>query len=196
MTVILDYGMGNLRSVERALRALGADPAIQTDLRGATRLIIPGVGAFGAAMERIGPLAPAIREFAAAGHPVLGICLGMQLLFEQSEELGEFAGLGLVPGQVRYLVKTEGIKIPHMGWNQLEIRQSEGLHSGISTSEQVYFVHSLYCDPVDSAVIASTSDHGITFPATIQKGKIWGTQFHPEKSGAPGLRMLQNFLSC
>jgi glutamine amidotransferase len=194
LTVILDYGMGNLRSVEKAVQLLGAPCAVQGDLKGASKLIIPGVGAFGAAMERIAPLKGEITKFARDGGPILGICLGQQLLFESSEELGSHAGLGLLPGVVRYLPKQPGLKVPHMGWNDLRFRQGSQLGSNFPPNAQVYFVHSLYTDCADKADVAAWCEYGITFPAAIERGTIWGTQFHPEKSSAVGLSLLNNFL--
>ena len=175
---------------------LGHDAKVQTNLAGATKLIIPGVGAFGAAMERLRPLRYEIRAFAASGKPVLGICLGQQLLFDESEELGQFEGLGLVPGTVKYLPKSPGLKVPNMGWSEIEFVQSNGLANGFIPGSQVYFVHSLYTACADPSDVAAWADHGIRFPAAIQRANVWGTQFHPEKSSAVGLRILQNFLSC
>lgn len=197
MITILDYGMGNLRSVEKAIEALGFQVRVTANLdEDATRLVIPGVGAFGAAMERLLPMRDAIRDFAASGKPLLGICLGQQLLFDSSEEYGEHEGLGLVPGRVRYLPKDRGLKVPHMGWSPLSFRQPDGLGSGSHDGDQVYFVHSLYTECADPADIAATADYGLEFPAAIQRGNVWGAQFHPEKSGDVGLKMLRNFLTC
>lgn len=197
MTVILDYGMGNLGSVAKAIAFLGHECRIQPDLRGATRLIIPGVGAFGAAMERLAPLRDAIRGFARQeGKPVLGICLGQQLLFTESEEFGLRPGLDLIPGCVRYFPPTAGLKVPHMGWNALEIVRTDGPLSPVQSGDQVYFVHSLYTECENPDHVAGTSAHGLTFAAAVQAGAVWGTQFHPEKSGAVGLRILASFLAC
>ena len=196
MITILDYRINNLSSVAKAVAFLGYDAQVRPDLQGATKLIIPGVGAFGKAMEHLNPLRDEIRAFAAAGNPVFGICLGQQLLFESSEELGEFEGLGLVPGRVRYLPPFTGIKIPNMGWSPISFVRESGLAEGFVSGGQVYFVHSLYTECADSADIAAVATHGIEFPAAIQRGNIWGTQFHPEKSSAVGLRILKNFLSC
>lgn len=196
MIVVLDYGMGNLRSVQKAIEHLGFACSVQPDLAGATKLIIPGVGAFGAAMERIGKLGDDVRRFARDGRPILGICLGQQLLFERSEEFGAHEGLGLLSGCVRYLPRSEGLKVPHMGWNALEVNREDGLMSGVSTGDQVYFVHSLYTECGDPADVAATAEHGIEFAAAVQRANVWGVQFHPEKSGAVGLRILRNFLSC
>lgn len=187
--------MGNLRSVEKALQHLGAECEISPRL-GSGKLVIPGVGAFGAAMERLAPMREEIRAFAAEGNPVMGICLGQQLLFDRSEEMGEFEGLGLIPGRVRYLPKNLGLKVPHMGWGPLTVRKHDGPAQNTHDGEQVYFVHSLYTDCADSSDIAATAEYGIEFPAMVQRGRVWGAQFHPEKSGEVGLRILRSFIEC
>ena len=194
MIGVLDYGMGNLRSVTKAFESFGAPVRLVDRVEGVDRLVIPGVGAFGAAMERIGPLADAIRSFAASGNPVLGICLGQQLLFDESEEMGRHRGLGLVPGRVRYL-PAEGRKVPHMGWAPIRYGRHDGMVEGHVDGEQVYFVHSLYTECADPADVAATADYGVEFPAMVARGNVWGAQFHPEKSGAVGLRMLERFAS-
>jgi glutamine amidotransferase len=196
LITILDYGINNLSSVRKAVVYLGFEAQIRSDLQGATKLIIPGVGAFGKAMEHLRPLRDEIRAFSAAGNPLLGICLGQQLLFDSSEELGQFEGLGVVPGRVRYLPPSPGIKIPNMGWSSIRFVKDSSLAEGFVEGGQVYFVHSLYTECEDSSDIAAVSTHGIDFPAAIQRGNVWGTQFHPEKSSAVGLRILQNFLAC
>jgi len=196
LIVILDYGMGNLRSVERAVRHLGFDCAVQPDLAGASKLILPGVGAFGAAMDRLRTHAGAIREFAVSGRPVMGICLGQQLLFDSSEEMGDHEGLGLIPGRVRYFPPDMGLKIPHVGWNQLRFVQPAGLGEGSRQGDQVYFVHSLYTECAKASDVAAECDYGITFAAAVRRDNVWGAQFHPEKSGSVGLRILGNFLKC
>lgn len=196
MIVILDYGINNLRSVNKAIEANGFACRIQSDLQGATKLVIPGVGAFGAAMQRLQPMAEEIRRFAADGNPVMGICLGMQLLFERSEELGEYEGLGLVPGKVRYLPNDVGLKVPHMGWSQVEFKPSADLGKGVEEGDRVFFVHSLYTDCAYKDDIAGTTDYGVRFASAVQRKNVWGTQFHPEKSGAVGMRILRNFLEC
>ncbi len=192
MIGVLDYGMGNLRSVLKAFESVGIPARLVERLSGIDRLVIPGVGAFGAAMERIGPLGEEIRAFAGGGAPVLGICLGQQLLFDESEEMGHHKGLGLVPGRVRYL-PAEGQKVPHMGWSPLTYRRHDALTEGGVEGEQVYFVHSLYTDCDEPADVAATADYGVEFPAMVARGNVWGAQFHPEKSGAVGLRMLERF---
>ncbi len=188
--------MGNLRSVEKAIEFLGFSCQISSSLEGADKLIIPGVGAFGAAMERIYPLAEEIRHFASAGNPLLGICLGQQLLFETSEEHGQTTGLGLIPGHVRYLPQNTGLKVPHVGWSHLTYHRNDGLATAGIQGDQVYFVHSLYTDCLDLNDIAATANYGIEFAAAVQRGSVWGTQFHPEKSSSVGLRILRNFLEC
>lgn len=188
--------MGNLRSVEKAIEFLGYRCAVSQSLAGAAKLIIPGVGAFGAAMERLSPLKKEILTFAESGQPLLGICLGQQLLFESSEEMGQYAGLGLIAGRVRYLPSNVGLKVPHIGWSPLHYRISTGLARDGKEAEQVFFVHSLYTECSDEADIAATATYGLEFAAAVQKVNVWGTQFHPEKSSAVGLRILKNFLEC
>lgn len=188
--------MGNLGSVARAVRHLGHEVRVQPNLDGAERLIIPGVGAFGAAAQRLRPLFTDIRRFAESGKPLLGICLGQQLLFESSEEFGGHEGLGLLRGNVRYLPTENGLKVPHIGWNTLGWVQRQGLAKGMNDGEQTYFVHSLFTECRDVEDIAATAEYGVVFPAAVMRANVWGTQFHPEKSGAVGLRILDNFLKC
>lgn len=186
--------MGNLRSVEKAIQFIGGECRVATEVEG-DKLIIPGVGAFGAAMERLMPLRDEIRSFTASGKPLLGICLGQQLLFDESEELGSYEGLGLVPGKVRYLPRDAGLKVPHMGWSPITYRQRDGLCRDGEDGEQVYFVHSLVTICDDPADVAATADYGGEFAAIVQRGNVWGAQFHPEKSSKVGLRMLRRFIS-
>jgi imidazole glycerol-phosphate synthase subunit HisH len=202
---IVDYGMGNLRSVEKALHKLGHAAAVTGDpaaVLAAERVILPGVGAFGAGMRHLsapregGSLAEAVRSAAMRGTPVLGICLGMQLLLTESEEQGRFAGLNLVPGRVVRLeapADQPRLKIPHMGWNALRFPRPSPLFAGIEEGAQVYFVHGYQCRPEDPAVVAATSEHGREFCAALTCENLFATQFHPEKSGAVGLRLLDNF---
>lgn len=187
--------MGNLRSVQKALTHLGFDAQITSSLGSASHAILPGVGAFGAAMAALNSsgLSADIRSFVASGGKLLCICLGQQLLFEVSDEFGETEGLGLLPGRVRYL-PTDGVKVPHVGWNGLSFPNSSTLLAGISPGDQVYFVHSLYCDCAAPADVAAISHHGIPFAAAVQRDTVFGCQFHPEKSSTVGLRILQNFL--
>lgn len=188
--------MGNLRSVEKAFRFLGIACRVQTDLSDCDRLVIPGVGAFGAAMERLRPMASAIRAFAQSGKPLMGICLGQQLLFDSSEELGEHEGLGLIKGRVKYLPKDRGLKVPHMGWSPLTVCQADGPGENVADGEQVYFVHSLYTACEDPGDVAAVAEYGVKFPAMVRRGNVWGAQFHPEKSGEVGLRILRSFAEC
>lgn len=196
MIVVLDYGINNLRSVEKAIQFLGFECRVQENLGGASKVIIPGVGAFSKAMERLEPLRNEICAFANSGQPLLGICLGQQLLFDRSDEFGDTAGLGLIPGQVRYLPPAAGLKIPHMGWSEVTFKPQSLLGKHIATGDRVYFVHSLYTECADPNDVAATTTYGIQFASAVQRGNIWGTQFHPEKSGAVGLQILRNFLEC
>ena len=201
MIAILDYGMGNLGSVQKALAFLGAASEITDDpdrARTAEALILPGVGAMGLAMSnmRARGLDQAVREAVVHEKPFLGICLGMQMLFEHSEEDGA-DGLGILPGRVRRIPKGPGLKIPHMGWNRIDLHGREaagGPDTLLRQGESVYFVHSYYADPADSSIIAATADHGITFTAAVSKGSIDAYQFHPEKSGDRGIDILRRWL--
>lgn len=200
MLAVIDYGAGNLRSVLHALHTLGVrdlqivrEPA---ELRPATRIILPGVGAFGAGMHILrerGLVAP-IREAALAGTPFLGICLGMQFLFDSSDEMGEHEGLHLLPGRVTRFRNRPGLKIPHMGWNQLVPAHDSPLLNGVQPGAYAYFVHSYHCIPHDPADTLITCDYGEPFCAAVARGSIFGVQFHPEKSQRTGLRILSNFL--
>lgn len=198
MIGIIDYGMGNLRSVEKALEHLGArcsilaEPADPADLAG---IILPGVGAFSEAMAnlRTEGWAEWIRETAAGGKPLLGICLGLQLLFSRSEEGEGDTGLDLLRGRVVRLPEEAGI-IPHMGWNQLRFRKRSPLFEGIEEGSYVYFVHSYAAVPEDPGVIAAVTDYGGEFVSAVSRDNIHGLQFHPEKSQATGLRILKNYI--
>ena len=193
---IADYGIGNLGSVTKGFRHAGAEVTLTGDpdvLRRADALVLPGDGAFGATMDEVTRrgLVPVLHAAAAAGKPLLGICIGMQLLFEESEEHGRHRGLGLLPGRVRRL--DSGLPVPHMGWNRLRARRAHPLLDGLADGSYVYFVHSYFCDAPDEVVIAS-SDYGRDFPAIVGRGNVLGVQFHPEKSQAVGLRMVANFV--
>ena len=188
--------MGNLRSVQKAVDYLGHPCTVRSEVGDASRLIIPGVGAFGAAMDRLAPLADSVRDFAASGRPLLGLCLGQQLLFESSEEHGSHAGLAVLRGHVRYLRPSAGNKVPNIGWCPVEPSSRSRLFEGIAAGTQFYFVHSLYTECEDADDVAATSLHTNVFAAAVEHGNVWATQFHPEKSGAPGLRLLENFLRC
>ena len=195
MITIIDYGMGNLRSVEKACEFLGCRAMISknpTDIENASKLILPGVGAFGDAMKHLGErnLIEPIKKSVLKGKPFLGICLGMQLLFDKSFEHGEFKGLELVQGDI-VPFKLENLKVPHMGWNNLITRQNPLFNK--SEDKYVYFVHSFYADNVNDEDIIATADYGITFVAAVKKDNVYGLQFHPEKSGDVGLSMLKKF---
>ena len=194
--VIVDYGMGNLHSVNKAVALVGGNPVITGDkdvIAGAEKLILPGVGAFGdcmANLEKAGVI-PAIKGHIAAGKPFLGICLGMQVLFEESEEAPGIKGLGLFPGKVVRIPTT--LKIPHMGWNKLKLKNVSPLLEG-SEGKYVYFVHSYCCRPRDAELVTAVCEYGTEVTACIGKGNISGFQFHPEKSSAVGLEMLKRFV--
>jgi glutamine amidotransferase len=188
--------MGNLRSVEKAFEHLGAPCRIQTHLDGIDRLVIPGVGAFGAAVSRLSPLFDDIRSAAGNGLPILGICLGMQLLLETSEEMGEHRGLGLIGGRVRYLPRDRGLKVPHIGWTRVLPVGHCSILESFAPDTQQYFVHSLYADCSDQADVSATAEYGIEFAAAVCRGNVRGVQFHPEKSGEVGLEILGRFSEC
>ena len=200
MLAVIDYGAGNLRSVLHALNFLGADNVriVRTphDLRGAEKIILPGVGAFGAGMQQLHRqnLVQPIRDAVRAGTPYLGICLGMQFLFERSDEMGTHEGLGLIPGYVRRFPVDLGLKVPHMGWNELQPCQPSPLLKNVSAGSYAYFVHSYYCVPTNPADTLVTVDYGIPFAAGISRDRIYAVQFHPEKSQRTGLQILTNFL--
>ena len=199
MIALVDYGMGNLRSVEKALARVGADVRIVSDAKSvlaSDAMVLPGVGAFGDCMSNLGKagLTEAIRGFIATKRPFLGICLGFQALFDTSEEAAGVRGLGVYPGTVPRFA-ANGLKVPHMGWNQLRIRKAGcPLLDGVADGSHVYFVHSYYCKPKDAAVVCGTTEYGIEFCSMLWAGNVYATQFHPEKSQAVGLRMLENFV--
>ena len=193
---IIDYGVGNLRSVEKAFGATGCTAVVSADenrLRKAERLVLPGVGAFGACMKALTEMRfdELVRERVAAGNPLLGVCVGMQMLFEESEEFGRTPGLGLLHGRVRRFSKD--LMAPQVGWNQIRQRASHPLFEGIKDSAFFYFVHSYYCEPVDGNVILGETDYGVAYASVVARENLSGVQFHPEKSQAAGLRMLANF---
>ncbi|TAJ44734.1 imidazole glycerol phosphate synthase subunit HisH [Methanofollis fontis] len=195
-TVIIDYGLGNLRSVQRGLEKAGASAVISRDLQeiaAAESLVLPGVGAFRDGMEMLGPLGESIRAAVHDGVPVIGICLGMQMLMETSDEGGLQAGLGLVPGDVRRFPRLPGMKVPHMGWNTLSIREDEPLFEGIPDGSYVYFVHSYYASAAPEYTM-TTTEYICPFASSVRNGSVYGVQFHPEKSGAVGLHLLKNFI--
>ena len=196
MITVVDYKLNNLRSIENTLRRLGHEVLVTSnpeDVRKATKLILPGVGAFRDAMGNLAQLGliDPFLEKVKAGTPTLGICLGMHLLFTESEEFGLHRGLDLLGGRVCRI--PEGVPVPHMGWNQLRITQTDTFVNGIEPGSFVYFVHSYYAKPQSADVTLATTDHGIDFPAIVHQGNIWATQFHPEKSQKVGERLLDNF---
>ena len=197
MIAIIDYGAGNLQSVEKALRHLGCQCQITADpgeLAAAQAAVLPGVGAFGDAMGQLRArgLEEPIRQFVSSGKPFLGICLGLQILFEESEESPGVKGLGLLRGRVLRLPKESGLKIPHIGWNSLAVRKPGGLFAGVEGEPYVYFVHSYYLR-AEEDVVTATAEYGTTIHAAVEKGNLLACQFHPEKSGQVGLSLLENF---
>ena len=200
MVAIVDYGVGNLFSLQSSFAAIGAEVVVTADpdvLWASDRAVLPGVGAFGDAAEKLRQtgLDAVLKELAAAGKPLLGICLGMQLLFDKSFEYGEHDGLGLIPGIVRSMegVVPADYKIPHIGWNALRFTRENPLFSRISQGDCVYFVHSFFADECGDAVIA-TAEYGAELTAAVARDNVWGCQFHPEKSGTVGLNILRAFL--
>ncbi len=198
MIAIIDYDAGNLKSVEKALQHLGEECKITRDVEEiatAEKVILPGVGAFQDAMEKLEKyqLADVTREVARKGTPLLGICLGLQLLFESSEEGPGVQGLGILPGRIVAFPKKEGFKIPHMGWNSLKIKPRATLFRGLGEEPYVYFVHSYYLEAAELEDVAATTDYITTVHASVERGNVYGCQFHPEKSGDVGLQILRNF---
>lgn len=193
---IIDYGVGNLRSVEKAFAATGCEAIISKDesvLREATRLVLPGVGAFAACMKSLQERGfdRLVSERVRDGACVLGVCVGMQLLFDESDEFGATRGLGLIAGSVRRF--ADDLVVPHVGWNQIHQRRPHPLFAGIADDSFYYFVHSFYCQPLDANVVAGETVYGGPYASVVAKGNICGVQFHPEKSQAVGLRLLKNF---
>ncbi len=194
--IIVDYGMGNLRNVQKAFEHIGVPARISAnanDLLSADGVVLPGVGAFGDAMTnlRAAGLVEPLLEVVRQGTPLLGICLGLQLLFEESSEMGTHRGLGVLPGRVVRF--DEGLKVPHIGWNQLRVVRSDGLLAGIADGSYAYFVHSYYVVPSDQSCVLATTDYGVEFASVVRRGNVFGVQPHPEKSQEVGLRLLRNF---
>jgi glutamine amidotransferase len=199
VVVVIDYQAGNITSVVRSLRALGVEGRITAGPEAvleARRVIFPGVGAAGEAMATLKSrgLDQALKEVFARGTPILGICLGAQIILDHSEE-NDTPCLGLLPGRTRALSRTPGLKIPHMGWNRVEMRGSHPVLAGLPATAEYYFVHSFYPDPAADSMILGVTDHGISFPSAIGWRNLVATQFHPEKSGRFGLNILENFLA-
>jgi len=198
MIAIIDYGMGNLRSVSKAFEAVGHQAIVTRDaasIKNASHVVLPGVGAFGdcmANLERYGLIEP-VKATIQSGKPFLGICLGLQLLFTESEEFGTHKGLGIISGRVRRFATDQALKVPHMGWNQVNVQRKCPLFEGIANGSNWYFVHSYFVDPTDRQIAATTTTYSIPFVSSIWKDNIVACQFHPEKSQAVGLRLIKNF---
>jgi len=198
LIAIIDYQMGNLRSVQKGFEKVGQEAQIVSDpqqLEGATKVVLPGVGAFGDAIQELtsrGFVDP-LREWLEQDRPFLGICLGLQLLFERSFEGGEHSGLGVLAGEVRRFDVPAPLKVPHMGWNELQLQKPAPILEGINSGDHLYFVHSYYVAPEDREVVAVEADYGGPFCAMVWRGQLFATQFHPEKSQQVGLHILKNF---
>lgn len=197
MIAIIDYGMGNLRSVQKAFEKSGAQTVITQDAEEiiqADKVVLPGVGAIKPAVEKLQALnlIPTIKQTISQNKPFLGICLGLQLLFETSDEGGQVEGLGILSGSVK---KFKALKVPQMGWNQIQLSEKNNkLWKGLPNNPEVYFCHSYFVEPKDKKVIAATTEYGITYTSAIAKGSLFGVQFHPEKSQTVGLTILKNFV--
>lgn len=200
MVAIIDYDAGNIKSVEKALHYLGEEAVITRDrdtILGADRVILPGVGAFGDAMEKLRTyeLDKVIQEVVAKNTPFLGICLGLQLLFESSEESEGVEGLGILKGKVVRLPEESDLKIPHIGWNSLKYPNLGRLFTGIAEDSYVYFVHSYYLQAKDPSIVTATTEYGTLIHASVEQGNVFACQFHPEKSSEVGMQILKNFLT-
>ena len=200
MIAIIDYDAGNIKSVEKALLSMGETPVLTRDpevILQADHIILPGVGSFGDAMENLNKfgLIDVIHEAINRKIPFLGICLGLQLLFESSEETPGVAGLGILKGKIVRIPEGPGLKIPHMGWNSLNVRDGASLFKGLEKEPYVYFVHSYYLQAEDPKIVAATAEYGVTIHASVEKENVFACQFHPEKSSKTGLASLKNFLA-
>ena len=198
MIGIIDYDAGNLRSVEKALQYLGKETIVTRDLeqiRKADKVILPGVGAFGDAMKKLQEyhLDTLIREIADSGKPLLGICLGLQLLFEESEESQGVKGLGILEGKIKRIPEEKGLKVPHIGWNSLHLEHNGRLFHNIQENSYVYFVHSYYLEAKDPEIVKASTEYGVHIHASVEKNNLFACQFHPEKSSETGLQILKNF---
>ncbi len=199
MIAIIDYDAGNLKSVEKALMKVGAEPVVTRDanvIEQADKVILPGVGAFGEAMEKLESfdLITPIRNVIASGKPFLGICLGLQLLFEYSEEKEGCKGLGVLKGGIKRIPDAPGLKVPHMGWNSLTVTDGAKLFANLPEEPYVYFVHSYYLQAEEPEIVAAATEYGVTIHASVEKDNVFACQFHPEKSGETGLAILKNFV--
>lgn len=198
MVAIIDYDAGNIKSVEKAFQFLGQEAEVTRDreqILKADKVVLPGVGAFGDAMEKLSQyrLIEVIREAADRGTPFLGICLGLQLLFDRSDEAPGVEGLGVLKGEILKIPEKEGLKIPHMGWNSLEFPRAGRLFQGLEKNPYVYFVHSYYLRAAEEGIVTAEADYGVQIHASVEKGNVFACQFHPEKSGETGLKILKNF---
>lgn len=199
MISIIDYGAGNLSSVKKALDFLGAESEITQDsdrILSASHIILPGVGSFGDAMNSMAErgLVDVVKEAALSGKPFLGICLGLHLLFEGSDESPEIDGLGILKGKMVTIPRDRGLKVPHIGWNSVSLKQKNGIFSGIDDNSYFYFVHSYYLKDADEDVVAGVTEYGVPIECAVQRGNLCAVQFHPEKSSSAGLKLLKNFI--
>lgn len=198
MIAIIDYGAGNIQSVSKALAHIGCEAFITRDkdkILKADGAVLPGVGSFGDTMDTMIEygIKDTVIEYTKSGKPFLGICLGLQLLFPKSEESPDAEGLGIFDGSITKIPSGEGLKIPHIGWNSLDIKKSDGLFKGIGKNPYVYFVHSYFLNASDKSIVSAQTEYGVTIDAAVEKGNVFATQFHPEKSGETGLKILRNF---
>lgn len=198
MIAIIDYDAGNLKSVEKALLSLGQECVVTRDFKEieqADKVILPGVGSFGQAMEQLKKfeLDKVLKEIPDSGKPFLGICLGLQLLFERSEESEGVEGLGMLKGEILRIPDKEGLKIPHIGWNSLDLQGNGRLFAGLEEHPYVYFVHSYYLKAAEESIVKATTDYSVRIHASVEQRNIFACQFHPEKSGSVGLQILKNF---
>lgn len=198
MIAIIDYGAGNIQSVSKALAHIGCEAFITRDkdkILKADGAVLPGVGSFGDTMDTMTEygIKDTVIEYAKSGKPFLGICLGLQLLFPKSEESPDAEGLGIFDGSITKIPSGEGLKIPHIGWNSLDIKKNDGLFKGIGKNPYVYFVHSYFLNASDKSIVSAQTEYGVTIDAAVEQGNVYATQFHPEKSGETGLKILRNF---
>ncbi len=199
MVAIIDYDAGNIKSVEKAIQFLGEEVIITRnpdEILGASQVILPGVGAFGDAMEKLQNygLVPVIQEVVKREIPFLGICLGLQLLFDRSEETPGVEGLGILKGEIKRIPDKEDLKIPHIGWNSLKFPNKGRLYEGLAENSYVYFVHSYYLEAQEREIVVAETEYGVNIHASVEKGNVFACQFHPEKSSSVGLKILENFL--
>lgn len=200
MVAIIDYGAGNLQSVKKALDYLGYENVVTQDrdvIESASHIILPGVGSFGDAMASIRErnLEDIIKNAASGKKPFLGICLGLHLLFEESDETPGVKGLGILKGKIKTIPKDNGLKVPHIGWNSVSLKQNDGIFANVKDNSYFYFVHSYYLTDAEPEIVAGTTEYGVEIECAVQKGLVCATQFHPEKSSEAGLQLLKNFMA-